>query len=334
MIPRVIPSMTTIPLALAMLACIASLQAAPQLTQDARTRLDTATDASSRLDESALYPLLDNAVAWSRLLASGEAWDEEEAHLLPYARLLEHPEDYRGGLALIGGKFVEAHTVQLNRPGPWGESAVRWAVLPRGAEETTVLILFPSGAGVPPTPWPGQEVRVRARFFKIWTDQRRLKPGEAATTQLERVAFPTFAAPGAAARVVDKGIDSPWNRGGGTGPVWVLIGALMLAGAGFAVVLWKTGRLPRVLPGMGAAAPLATRSQLLGERERRRGRDEEGDEEPPGPPLPEDPDEALAELERRREARAAAATDPSEAAAVEEEDSPVFDVRDPPPPTP
>ncbi len=139
--------------------------AMPPLTDTQRTRLDTAVDDSARLDESALYPLIENALTW-------DEYDETGATVPGYDALLNDPAAKRGELYLIEGRFAgRARRYNLVRSGQWGDALSEWVLLVRDDPEQVAVVYFvdPDEKLTPPS--TGSSVRVVARFFKVWADR-------------------------------------------------------------------------------------------------------------------------------------------------------------------
>ncbi len=139
--------------------------AVPPLTDAQRTRLDTAVDDSARLDEAALYPLIENALSWSD-------HDEAGATVPDYEALLTDPAFSRGEVCLIEGKFAgRARRYDLVRHGPWGDALTEWVLVVHDEPEQVAVVYFvdPNDELIPPR--TGAHVRVPARFYKVWADR-------------------------------------------------------------------------------------------------------------------------------------------------------------------
>jgi len=253
------------------------LAAAPPLTEAQRRQLDTATDASPRLDEGALYPLLRNALQWD------DASNPEAGARIPdYAALRESPAAQRGEVFLIEGVYQGGGEFNLHRSGPWGD-ALRWWVIKHGKTADDVAVVYfvtPSDGGAGdggeglPAVRRGAKVRVPARFYKVWRDVDQNE---------QRTDFLTFVA--RRPRVVASSPVSP-----SLGLPEMLLLVVILAG-GVAVLIWRSKGLsfkPRPLPRQAARAAAAAAEE----------QGELGDE---NDPLPEDPALALDELSRRHE---------------------------------
>lgn len=264
---------------------VAALASLPPLTDAQRAQMDTADDALGQWDTAALYPLLTNAVTWG---------DTDPAALLPgaiiadYEALRAQPAFYRGQIVIIEGQFREERKQQLLRPGPWGETVTRWVVqVGSGIDDVAVIYLTDA---LPP-PDLGAKVRVQARFYKLW-------PARAADG--EPVTYVTFV--GHSAAVLDA--PAPRRRdatsGGGSGPrLGVMVTVALVVGALFFMLrrMTRLSLTPRPLP-----SQLRRQHDTEGRDSRHEPADDESDGED-GPPLPENPADALAELERRHHAQ-------------------------------
>ncbi len=142
-----------------------AVTAVPPLNDSQQAQLDTAIDDSPRLDESALYPLLENALAWDDNNEAGAAVPDYDA-------LLDDPIAGRGGLFLIEGKFAgRARRYRLVRKGEWGDALTEWVLVVRDEPEQVAVVYFvdPQDELIPPH--TGSDVRVAARFYKVWADR-------------------------------------------------------------------------------------------------------------------------------------------------------------------
>lgn len=259
-----------------------SLAGLPPLTEPQRVQLDTADDADRGWDLPALYPLLDNAASW----------DLDPAALVPGSIVLDteavlrQPGPHRGRVMIVEGRLAEARELKLLRPGRWGETVMRWVVQvdPQRDEVVVVLLTHP-----PPRPPLGARVRMPARFYKLWPSR---------TIDGEPITYITLVGHGAA--VLDAGPSAPADaaRGSGGGSVGLLLLLSLVVAGVFVFMLRRMMRLsltPAPLPSQvrrqqaAAAARLARTS---------------APDDPPGnghePPLPDNPEDALAELERRQ----------------------------------
>lgn len=246
------------------LAALAAL-ALPPLTGDQRTQLDTARDRSPVLDEGALYPLLENVLAWG-------SNDESDTPPADYDALLAHPATHRGDAVIIEGRFARSRRFGLARPGPWGEALTEWVILVREKPQEVAVVYFVDPGATMPTPPVGTPVRTVARFYKLWGD--RDMRGEPAT-------YLTFV--GRFAQVVkdEAPAANPISR------IWLLIPAVILLLIGLVFVKYL----------------LRSRHTRIDRRRRDDAAARHGDADRlhdlPPPSLPRDPAEALEELERR-----------------------------------
>jgi len=260
------------------LLSIALLAAVPPLDDTQQQIIASAQDDSLRLDEAAWYPLLRNAAQW-------QAGDEAGARIPDYDALLDTPADLRGELFLIEGRFAgRPRAIVLARPGPWGERVTEW-VIQTDPENDEVAVVYlvdqPIGEGVK-QPMAGQQVRVAARFYKVWS-QRDLN------NQPQR--FLTFV--GHSLTYEGLGPAPPI-----TNNAWQLaLGLLVMIGAAlfFGRRMLSLGK-PRPLPSRVLRERDLDDAVNAGQRD-----SEESDDEPD---LPDDPDAALAELEKRAERQA------------------------------
>ena len=256
----------------------------PALTESQAAQLATARDYSPRWDEAALYPLLTNVVQWS-------AGDEAGATVPDYAKLHTAPAEFRGQLFLIEGQLGAAPSLvkrQLSRPGAWDTNLQQWDVLvERDPDEAVVLVLADP---LPPEQLPrrgGQTVRAAARFYKVWSYvDRNNQPTDYLMFVGRSVRLTPTGAGG-----VSPGTSGGVSGGGGTsGGGWTFgVVLLVLVAAWYA--FWRLRRLtqkPRPRPSI--SQPLSHHLS-----------DEDIDQDPSDQPLPDDPAEALRELQRRAE---------------------------------
>ena len=187
---------------------IVAVQATVPLTQPQRVQLDSATDFSSRFDEAALYPLLQNALAW-------EAGNEAGAVVPDYAAILKAPADHRGTLFLIEGLFAGTprggtlSVTPLSRGGAWDDRLQQWVVVVDPVKDDVAVVYL---VDPPPAPSAGAEVRLVARFYKVLADQdRHGRPTD----------YLTFVGKSAAVQTSGTGRDTSWG-------VWPLLGAMLL----------------------------------------------------------------------------------------------------------
>jgi hypothetical protein len=258
-----------------------ALAAAPPLDEAQRAQLDTADDASGQWDTAALYPLLNNAVLWTQV---------DPLALLPgaiiadYDAIAARPSQHRGHMFILEGRLAASLEQDLSRPGPWGEKITRWVVQVDPVEDRVVVVYLTHAPDVP----VGRRVRLPARFYKLWPSRTRRE---------EPITYLTFV--GHSAGVVGQSAAAAGTptTGGGirTG---VIISVVVVFGA-FVFMLRRMTRLsltPRPLPSQlrrRMETPLPTPEP-------------EEEDQAVDPTLPENPADALAELERRHEAEATA----------------------------
>lgn len=267
-------------LAIVLSTTVASAGPVPPLTPQQQEVLELASDRTG-YDEAALRPLLENAITW-------QPGDVAGARLPDYEAIAADPVAYRGDAVLIEGDLLRAQRVPIARPGPWGEHLVAWHI--RIGEGNTpadlVTVLLPDRDAFAAAR-RGQSVRVAGRFYKIL---RTPKVGNGPLTD-----YLLFV--GGDARIVavtqrnSFDLATDWKRA-------AMLALVVFSAIGF--VLWRFGsglRLradPIPLPSQArrrAAVELAAQSRLV---------DAPPDEDDADTAdLPEDPDAALAELQRR-----------------------------------
>jgi hypothetical protein len=272
----------------------AAILAVPPLTPGQQEQVHSATDGRE-FDEAALYPLLENATTW-------QAGDESGAMIPDYAAIRGNPDQFRGQLVLIEGEFAGVPEArgkkglsvgEFHRNGPWDGRVEQWTIevtLPKGERDSVVVYLVDPPAD---TPRAKQRVRLVARFYKVWHEQRAFidtdvekQPDEEAERPIE----PFLVFIGHSARVVGKA------PAGGEPAERALPWVLAIA-VGAMLVFWWRLKL--------SLKPRPTAAQL-----RRLNRDEERPQlaeqeeviEQEEAPLPEDPIEAMEEMQRRRRA--------------------------------
>ena len=135
----------------------------PPLTDPDRAQLDDAVDGGY-VDEGSLYPLLRNAMEWI-------PGNEGDARIPDYDALLNQPADFRGQIFLVEGRFARHRRFNLARPGPWGDAVTEWVVLVRQQPDEVAVIFFVDPQATMPAPRQSQPVRVAARFYKVWRDR-------------------------------------------------------------------------------------------------------------------------------------------------------------------
>lgn len=278
----------------------------PPLTEPQTEQLSTAVDRST-LDEGALYPLLQNASRWANPPAEAN-----------YLQMLSSPENFRGEIMTIRGEFGHARTVQLARPGPWGETATLWGV--RVAEgqvvngvkqpDFNVAILFAGDGTALANPGkPGTKVEVICRFYKIW--QSYFIDANGASVPANYLTFVSSpvgvvsvggrASGSSRGGVPGSGIAPPASsnsHGGGTDYTrYIVIIVVIAVGMGYYLVRRFAGR--RGVPPTRRQRERRDAREELEERRRRRTLDEAAEDDPQAQGLPQDPAQAMQELERR-----------------------------------
>ncbi len=242
-----------------MLLIVASAGVGP-LTDAQAAQLATAQDNSPILDEAALYPLLQNALTWPE-------HDEAGAMIPDYAAIRQRPADYRGELFLIEGQLARAESVSgLARPGPWDGKLEQWVVKwgPTIDDVAVVYLLDP-----PASVRSGREVRLVARFYKLWQTR---------DTQNQPSKFLTFV--GHTAKVTGRDTAS-----GVTDLSMLVLIVVLLLGA-YLMLRRRTATV---------AAPTVPQPSKRQPDVAHGGEDAED----VGSPLPDDPAEALRQLQRR-----------------------------------
>lgn len=275
---------------LILLACLAgSAAAAPPLTDAQRDVLDAnASDYDAGLEAGpAIYPLLENAAGWPADDFAGDA-GAATPPTPDYAFLLDNPRAVRGEVFLIEGTFIEQVRFptaerdgrdRLQRSGHplWGSQLTGWGIkVGEGADDVVMVYFVDPEASIDP-PRNGAQVRVAARFYKVWTVADR-----------DGRDFDFLAFVGGAREVVGGGGASP----GGPGWNKIIVMLVLVAAGGFYGM--------RVFLARKQNAGRAHSQALLDQR--RHDRDTAGmddEEELVDPNLPEDPAEALAYLQER-----------------------------------
>lgn len=277
------------------------LSVVPQLTQSQRVRLETADDGSTTVDEAAFYALLENVSQWPEELSG------VEVYLPGYAALRSNPERQRGRICLIEGRLQSVlPPMNLSHP-QW--QRVRGVVIrvDGGEGEATAQDLIIVYLTNPPdleSVWYNEDVlkkfnapvRVFARFYKIkddWTRKGRRRESYLAFVG-KQLMWMEWVAKGARA-----------EKGGDEGEVvwvWALPAAIVALIAFWVllrIVLRRRGSVSlhdrleqaRRTAGTGPTSPPAPHDES---------------EQPPHAtpehsPLPEDPAEALRQLERQEQ---------------------------------
>jgi len=264
-----------------------SVSAAPALTDTQRQVLeDTVADGDAPLDQGpAIYQLLENAGDWQQDDFAGE----RGAATPPkpdVAYLLENPAEVRGDLFLIEGVFHEqirypadgrdgrGHLSRAGHP-VWGDQLTCWGIRVGDSADDVVLVYFIDPDGSIAAPKPGDEVRIAARFYRVWRVPDR---------DGRDFSFLTFV--GGAREVVTGGGGS----GGSSGMGKIVLVLVVVAAGGFYGM--------RLLLAKKSSAQRA-RSEAMREA---RHREHEDDEEDIDPDLPDDPAEALEYLQAKEQA--------------------------------
>lgn len=243
------------------------------------TRLRTAQDGIVAFDEAALYPLLECAESLG---------DWENVAYIPqpdYQNIRHEPARYRGLMFGIEGKLAAPPRMvgRLSRSGPWDEKLQQW-IIKVGPEESDVAVLYLTD---PPNhlsrPRVGEPVRSLACFYKIW-QQPRSEDGEPAmfltfvgrTIELDRSAMPPQES-----RVVQG-----WF-------FWAITASLVSL-----AIIWNIARW------FARQKTLEAQAMRLAAASRQSSLCEETPSSPHAishePPLPDDPVEAMREMDRRR----------------------------------
>lgn len=265
--------------------------AAPPLTDADRERLaDGTTDRDGDLDQQdGLYVLLRNAFSWQGEDFGGDAG----AAVAPppdYGYLKKHPEEVRGNAYLIEGWLAQHDRYPtrdnherdaLVRAGDpaWGDQVTRWIInTDKKDPSSTIIVLFNDPRAQMPKPGVESQVKVAARFYKLWTiPDVNGKP----------FTYPVFV--GGAAEVVQA-----QAAGGGGGPSsgTIVMIALVLVAGGFIVI-----RLMLSRKGGGNM----TLQRLEAMRRDREAYESETEEEEDEEVLPEDPVAALDVLRKKHD---------------------------------
>ena len=262
---------------------------APELTDAQREQLAAGTtDNDDVLDQqSGLYVLLRNAARWQEGDFDGEA-GAATAPPPDYDYIRQNPEKVRGNVYTIDG-WVMLHDRYPSKENhkreklyntlddAWGKQVTRWTIVTKKKDpSSTIIVLFTDPDGKIVEPKARTQVRVAARFYKLWTipDQE----GRPFT-------YPVFV--GGATEVVKESErsseGSPMN--------FILICIIVVTGAFFVI---------RHFLNRGGGGNL-TKERLEEIRLKRERLEEEGGFEEDDADLPEDPVEALGALRQRHE---------------------------------
>lgn len=148
----------------ALLITIAMAGVTP-LTADQQAGL-AVNDPADELEGPALYPLLDNVLAWE----PGQA-DITGVAGPDYDALSAAPVVGRGGVYLVEGRFAgRARRFELSKTGRWGGALTEWVLIVRDDPQRVAVVYFVDPGQELETPRVGGSVRVPARFYKVWTD--------------------------------------------------------------------------------------------------------------------------------------------------------------------
>lgn len=271
--------------------------AAPELSESDRQLLaDGTTDRDDVLDEQqGFYVLLRNASTWQGDDFGGDAG----AAVAPppdYGFLKDKPEQARGNVYLIEGWVMgsdrwptkenhDSDKLQTTLNPALGEQVTRWTIATeKGNPDATIIVLFHDPTAKMTAPKPGTQVRVAARFHKLWTISASTgKP----------FSYPVFVG-GASEVVVPAGGSS--SSGGSTSSFTIILGAIVIVG-GFFYAMRILMR--RVSTGGGGGTMLRDRlEEMRREREAMEARGDSDDDED-AESLPEDPIAALDALRER-----------------------------------
>jgi len=182
-----------------------------------------------------------------------------------YGAIRQSPAEYRGKLFLIEGKLVRRELVDgLARSGEWDGRLEQWVIQwGRSFDDVAVVYVVTPPASVS----PGQQVRLAARFYKLW---------QTGDEQGKSFAFVTFVGHDA------RRIAGSWTDGSSTQLAMTLLVVLLMVGAYLLLrrrVSLATGRSDFPRPRHDHEGQIAQEHDVL----------------------PNDPTEALAELRRRHE---------------------------------
>lgn len=271
------------------LGVLSPVGAAPPLSESDQQRIaDGSTDHDGQIDQAdGLYVLLRNAGQWAEDDFSGE--DGAAVAPVPdYDYLGENPAKVRGNVYLIEGVFEQSARIPVRQTGAltagdfaWGDKLTRWAIRTSESGDDVVLVFFNDPDQAIPTPEQGTQVRVAARFYKVWDTE---------TAEGEPFSFLTFV--GGAYEATGK---SPAARFGSSRSMrGIIISLILMSIAAFFVVRLMLNRKA----GQGAGG--RTHAFL---EQRRHERDQQADaEDEVIDDLPDDPAAAMAVLlERHKE---------------------------------
>lgn len=171
-----------------MLCVVASLGGTQPLDASQRARIAEAADESQSIDEAAFYALLENARSWTDV--AGQSIDSgEEPLIVPnYGKLRQSPQESRGGLFQIEGRFIKKLPVEGLKRGGW--ESVEAVVIQVGdlnkslgdltADDMILVYLLSPPATTDPVlnarnlpEQTGSPIRLAARFYKVLSDRNR-----------------------------------------------------------------------------------------------------------------------------------------------------------------
>lgn len=258
----------------------AVLAAAPPLTAPQQQQLATAHDQQADTDEGALYPLLENALTWPDHVEAG-------ATIPDYAAIEQDPAAHRGQLFFIQGKLRRTKPIgKLALPGPWEGRLSEWAIQ-YGSEAEQMLIV--NLVDPPEPPRDGSEVKLAARFYKLWPTTNKFGSPKV---------FLVFVGKDAQVLGVKPSV-------GGSAAVKSLVLVLVLVVFG---LFWIIRRTPKMSLNPKPTQRQMLRRQAMEQRESQRelamnvSAGKQVDDEPfdsADAPLPADPAQALAQLQDR-----------------------------------
>lgn len=263
----------------AALAATAAAKPVPLTVDELEQVRSGSRDRVATYDDAGLYPLMRNAAWWT-------PGDVAGAMVPDYREVLADPDAHRANLFLIEGQLGARRVVgPLSRSGPWDGRLEQWSILVEKAagpdqEDIVAVVLLidpPTGAAAPAIK---SRVRLPARFYKVWTARDQ----SGVDTEYPVFVGRTVASAGPAAQ------GSPSTSP--TGAIVPLLLLLLVAAVGY-TLLKKSVR----------AKTTEFQKRVQERRARRESQEEPADENDIGPPLPENPADALDELERRRKLR-------------------------------
>ncbi|MFN3167021.1 MAG: hypothetical protein ACE37H_08160 [Phycisphaeraceae bacterium] len=157
--------------------------AAPKLTDADEQRLaDGTTDNDDLLDQqNGFYVLLRSAGRWRGDDFAGDA-GAKVAPPADFDYIRKHPAEVRGNVYLIEGWLAQHDRYPNAEAGlgrdklynlidpSWGERVTRWTIVTEEDDPSaTVIVIFNDPNAKMPKPGENAEVKVAARFYKLWT---------------------------------------------------------------------------------------------------------------------------------------------------------------------